>query len=663
MKAEDNAGGDPGYCLYAAQTILPLLNALSAETDGVKASSDIEYVHRCRVATRRIRAALPLYSECFDGKSLKTWKKKIRSLTKALGEARDKDVQIDFLNKYIDGISERDFPVQKSLFAPESPVDTVKNTSETTVIVAAEPEEAAEKEKTGFFQRIITYLSNVFKKNTKSPALSDKNEPPVYFPVTNPLLPGLECLKLRLKQDRKSLQPYVIKETETLESSGIVDEMAEKLQKIIVRSKIENIDIHSPYAFEKAFYGISMKMEGLFWYERYVSDPENKRMHHEMRIAAKRLRYTMEAFSDLYDNDMKDHIKSVKRLQDLLGEIHDCDVWSEFLTQFLEQEKRRVLAFFGNMDFCNVIIPGIEHLREDRILKRKSLYDEFTEYWDELKKNNEWESVRKTISIPLQISENYIASSGKIENVKIALIGDIHANLPALKAVLADARERGAGIIINTGDFVGYGAFPEDVVSCLRKEHAISVIGNYDISVLNQKSKKKKRKNRNRYKQLAMSWAYKNLSGDSRRYLKSLPRYIRLSIEDKSLYITHGSPESIKEYIDEDTPVPRLEEFLKETGADIIVSGHTHLPFAKEINGKWFINTGSVGRPEDGDPRACYALLTVKPFSLYHVRIPYDIEKAVKGIYQNNLPDAFARIYREGKPLDIIRHAGDEQNL
>jgi putative phosphoesterase len=281
------------------------------------------------------------------------------------------------------------------------------------------------------------------------------------------------------------------------------------------------------------------------------------------------------------------------------------------------------------------------------------------ENWDKMKEKNEWEIIRKTISRPIQSSFHHLVDSVEKGELKLALIGDIHANLPALEAVLSDAKERGADAIINTGDFIGYGAFPEGVISLLRKEHVISVIGNYDLSVLKQGKRGNNKKPKKRYKRIAMKWAYDNLSKDNRLYLKSLPRYIRLNLRNKRLYITHGSPYSVKEYITEETPVPRLKEYLTATESDIIISGHSHEPFAKEIEKRWFINTGSVGRPEDGDPRACYALLTLEPFSIYHIRVPYDIEKAVDGIYKNNLPEAFARIYREGKPLDIVKYEGD----
>jgi len=127
--------------------------------------------------------------------------------------------------------------------------------------------------------------------------------------------------------------------------------------------------------------------------------------------------------------------------------------------------------------------------------------------------------------------------------MRIALIGDVHANLPALEAVLADAHERGVEAIWNIGDFVGYGAFPDEVVKRLQQEEALSIIGNYDIKALGVKKKKKKRKDgKVPEKWLAFDWAHDNLSKSSRKYLSSLPKEVRLEVEGKRILLTHGSP-------------------------------------------------------------------------------------------------------------------------
>lgn len=242
----------------------------------------------------------------------------------------------------------------------------------------------------------------------------------------------------------------------------------------------------------------------------------------------------------------------------------------------------------------------------------------------------------------------------------VALIGDVHANLPALEAVLAHAEQRGAEAIWNIGDFVGYGAFPDDVVKRLIREKAVSIIGNYDLKVLKVKKKKEKWQTRKLPQKLfAFEWAYDHLSRKSRRYLRSLPQEVRLEVDGRCVLLTHGSPASNEEALTPDTPQRRLGELAQMAHADVVICGHSHQPFTREVAGVWFINTGSVGRPDDGDPRACYALLEMGPASLQvqHYRVAYDVDRAVAAIRANQLPEAFAQMALRGRNLDAVLQA------
>lgn len=240
---------------------------------------------------------------------------------------------------------------------------------------------------------------------------------------------------------------------------------------------------------------------------------------------------------------------------------------------------------------------------------------------------------------------------------RVALIGDVHANLPALEAVLDHAHGQGAQSIWNIGDFIGYGAFPDEVVKLIRREDVVSIIGNYDLKVLEVKQNKEKWRGRKLpRKLLAFEWAYDNLSKKSRKYLRSLPREIRLNLEGWQVLLTHGSPASNEEPITRDTPEERLWALAKMAGTDVIVCGHSHQPLVRQVGGVWFINTGSVGRPDDGDPRACYAMLDVEPASLdvRHYRIEYDVGRAVAAIREHDLPEAFAQMALQGRNLDTV---------
>ena len=241
--------------------------------------------------------------------------------------------------------------------------------------------------------------------------------------------------------------------------------------------------------------------------------------------------------------------------------------------------------------------------------------------------------------------------------MKIALLGDVHANLPALDSVLAHARTQNVSAIWNTGDFLGYGAFPNEVVVRLQKAGAISILGNYDLKVLGFKEKDKKwRKSKRVEKYLAFQWAYQNLSRENRRYLKSLPEQRQLEVAGKSVLLTHASPASNEEPLDPATPEERLRELARLAGTDVVICGHSHQPFVRAVENTLFINTGSVGRPDDGDPRACYAILEVAQAELHvqHYRLEYDLARAVSGIHENGLPEAFAQMILKGRDLDTI---------
>ena len=248
---------------------------------------------------------------------------------------------------------------------------------------------------------------------------------------------------------------------------------------------------------------------------------------------------------------------------------------------------------------------------------------------------------------------------GDVESriVKVALIGDVHANLPALEAVLSHAKREGAETIWNVGDFLGYGAFPDEVVRQLHQEEALSIVGNYDLKVLKFKRKQDKwRETKHPLKFLAFQWARDRLSKKSRTYLRALPRDIRLEVGGKRVLLTHGSPASDEEPLTPTTSQARLRELAQIAMADLILCGHSHQPFARQVENVWFINTGSVGRPDDGDPRPCYAVMELGPggMQLCHHRLEYDVERAAGAIRACGLPEAFVQMTLQGRSLDAV---------
>jgi putative phosphoesterase len=241
--------------------------------------------------------------------------------------------------------------------------------------------------------------------------------------------------------------------------------------------------------------------------------------------------------------------------------------------------------------------------------------------------------------------------------MRVALIGDVHANLPALEAVLDHAQAQDVEAIWNVGDFVGYGAFPNEVIERLRQEDALSIVGNYDLKVLEFKEKRDKwRKKKQPDKYLAFKWTYQTLSKKNRKYLRFLSREMRMKIKGWRILLTHGSPASDSEHLTPDTPKKRLSKLAQTAKADVIICGHSHLPFVRQADDVWFINTGSVGRPDDGDPRACYAILEIdsKQIDVRHYRVEYDVEKAAAAIRDHKLPEAFAQMVLQGRDLDAV---------
>ena len=143
--------------------------------------------------------------------------------------------------------------------------------------------------------------------------------------------------------------------------------------------------------------------------------------------------------------------------------------------------------------------------------------------------------------------------------------------------------------------------------------------------------------------------------------LAHLPRELRLEIAGKKLLITHGSPESIDEHIYCNTPVERLKILAEMAKADIIIVGHSHEQFWREVNGVSFVNPGSVGRPGDGNPQTAYAILSFNPFKVELFRLDYDVAAAAEALRKKLLPQSFAQMLLQGVSLDAINKEDEKR--
>lgn len=237
---------------------------------------------------------------------------------------------------------------------------------------------------------------------------------------------------------------------------------------------------------------------------------------------------------------------------------------------------------------------------------------------------------------------------------RIALISDVHANLPALEAVLEDARSIGADMIWNLGDTVGYGPFPNETVERLAAIQALSVLGNGDDSIVRfSDGAETWRSQRRPEKIAAMRWTRSELDDRNLDRIAGLPTKLRVDVAERRALLVHGTVESIKEPLYADTPNHRLEELSRRAPADFVFCGHSHEAFARELPAGWFVNPGSVGRQIDGDPRARYAALEITRDSV-RVRlrkVPYDLEAVVEGFSRSSLPPALLDSFVEGRSL------------
>ena len=246
--------------------------------------------------------------------------------------------------------------------------------------------------------------------------------------------------------------------------------------------------------------------------------------------------------------------------------------------------------------------------------------------------------------------------------MKYALISDVHANQPALDAVLAhiDTR-RDIDAIYHLGDLVGYAPWPDEVVATIRRAGISGVSGNYDSTVALHYKHCGCRAESPRQEELAhqsFTWTLEHTSDETKRWLRTLP--FRLDIRPfgghasgPTVRLVHGNNVLSTVYVTEDRGDEFLAKMAEGMGAkagDAICFGHTHKPWHRTVGGIHFVNTGSVGRPKDGDPRAGYVILAVNDsgVEVEFVRVEYDIEAAARAIFASELPDEFAEFLRTG---------------
>lgn len=345
--------------IFGADLLLRHLDAMMAEVPGVQEATDIEYIHRMRVASRRLRNALPVFlpalSQCSSSqaisadqttpfgssgdpesrtfspaltKKMAAWGKEIRRITRSLGAARDLDVQLEELRKFLQ-----------------------QNRS------------------------------------------------------TSQWIPGVRRLILRLEQERSVRQVDVLKAVEHFVNSRLAD----KIHRLLDPLASLQDPASPPHAdlFHLASQAIQQRLDEFFKRQDALQNPENLEELHAQRITAKHLRYTLEIFSPLFSNQLQPYISTCRKIQDQLGMLHDCDVWISLLPEFFSAEKQRTVDFFGKPDAFNLLLPGLLAFQADRMALRNEMYTAFITGWNAALRNGLWNELKSQLAEVLLPSRLY----------------------------------------------------------------------------------------------------------------------------------------------------------------------------------------------------------------------------------------------------------------
>jgi predicted phosphodiesterase len=237
----------------------------------------------------------------------------------------------------------------------------------------------------------------------------------------------------------------------------------------------------------------------------------------------------------------------------------------------------------------------------------------------------------------------------------LALFSDVHGNVRALKAVLADLERREIPRRYCLGDLVGYGPDPNGVIDLIRAGSIASLLGNYDEGVgwetgdcgcFYPDTEAK------RIGEASYAFTVAAVTAERKAFLRTLPRELHVGLADKKVHLVHGSPRRINEYLLPDRDERTYLRLAQAEPEDVLAFGHTHAAWSRRYAGTLFVNVGSVGRPKDGDPRAMYVVLRCAAGMDVEVeiaRVEYDVEAAAGDVLAAGLPPALAEMLRRGR--------------
>lgn len=250
--------------------------------------------------------------------------------------------------------------------------------------------------------------------------------------------------------------------------------------------------------------------------------------------------------------------------------------------------------------------------------------------------------------------------------MRYALISDIHANLPALRAVLNDIAKKDIDAVYHLGDLTGYAPWPNETVDLLRERGITGIAGNYDSTVATDYKHCGCRAENPRQEELShlsYEWTRAHVSAETKAYLAGLPFRMDLRplgghVAGPTITLVHGNQTLNTVYVTEDRDDGFLSKMAADLGAragDAVCFGHTHRPWHRQVDGIHFINTGSVGRPKDGDPRAGYVVLAAaESLSVEFVRVDYEIKETVAATAAAGLPEELGEQLRTGGQIIVL---------
>jgi predicted phosphodiesterase len=229
----------------------------------------------------------------------------------------------------------------------------------------------------------------------------------------------------------------------------------------------------------------------------------------------------------------------------------------------------------------------------------------------------------------------------------VAVLTDIHANLPALHAALARVDALGIERVYCGGDLVGYGPHPNEVCALIAERGIPTIYGNYDYAIardLDDCGCAYVTPHDRELGQRSVEWTLAHTDEAAKAFMRELPFDLRFAVGDVPVHLVHGSPRKVNEYLFEDKP-GRLYERLAAGERDrALVFGHTHRPWVRDHGGVRFVNCGSVGKPKDGDPRGAFAVLDASSGDLRVTieRVAYDADAVAAEVRTAGLPGEYA---------------------